>query len=268
VATEEGDVMNGRLTVVIASALAGTLLLGTMAGCTQEPAEVRRPHTTLFIGVDASGSFKNSGYYDNALSFLAHYIYGHLNEMGGLDKPQAMFVASVGGKDVREPKSFHPIHDFQNKDISQIEAELRKWFPPTDRVTDFNPFFQEVARITKERNLVLAPINIIVITDGVPDATTSGISAGSRVLYEKINLKPLEYLSRNVTLRLAYVSPKVGEQWRAHVPRERVRLWTVDGEIMKNWKEKMQPNLDLAEQDRFWKWLRDNVDFRVRSSKA
>lgn len=260
--------MNRRLTVNIASTLAGVLLLGMMAGCMQESGENRRPHNTLFIGVDASGSFKNSGYYDNALSFLAHYIYGHLNELGGLDKPQAMFVASVGGKDLREPKTFHPIHDFESKDISQIEAELRKWFPPTDRVTDFNPFFQEVARITKERNLVLAPINVVIITDGVPDATTSGVTAGSQALYEKINLKPLEYLSRNVTLRLAYVSPKVGEQWRRHVPRERVRLWTVDGEVMKNWKEKMQPNLDLAEQDRFWKWLRDNVDYRVRSSKV
>lgn len=267
-ATEKGDVMNRRPAVVVASALAGALLLGTMADCTQESAEIRRPHTTLFIGVDASGSFKNSGYYDNALSFLAHYIYGHLNALGGLDKPQAMFVASVGGKDLREPKSFHPIHDFENKDITQIEAELRKWFPPTDRVTDFNPFFQEVARITMERNLVLAPINVIVITDGVPDSMTSGVTAGSQVLYEKINLKPLEYLSRNVTLRLVYVSPKVGEQWRAHVPHERVRLWTVDAEVMKNWKEKIQPNLDLAEQDRFWKWLRDNVDFRVRSSKV
>jgi len=135
-------------------------------------------------------------------------------------------------------------------------------------VTDFNPFFQEVARITKERNLVLAPINVIVITDGIPDAMTSGTTAGSQALYEKINLKPLEYLSRNVTLRLAYVSPKVGEHWRRHVSRERVRLWTVDGEIMKNWKEKMQPNLDLAQQDRFWKWLQDNVDYRVRSSKV
>jgi hypothetical protein len=209
------------------------MLLGAIVSCTQESAKIQRPHSTLFIGVDASGSFKSSGYYDNALSFLAHYIYGHLNELGGLDKPQAMFVASVGGKDLREPKSFHPIHDFENKDIAQIEAELRKWFPPTDRVTDFNPFFQEVARITK-----------------------------------KINLKPLEYLSRNVTPRLAYVSPKVGEHWRRHVPRERVRLWTVDGEIMKNWKEKMQPNLDLAQQDRFWKWLQDNVDYRVRSSKV
>jgi hypothetical protein len=178
-----------------------------------------------------------------------------------------MFIASVGGKDLREPKSFHPIHDFENKDIPQIEAELRKWFPASDRVTDFNPFFAEVARITKERNLVLAPINVMIITDGVPDAATSGTTAGSLALYEKINLKPLEYLSRNVTLRLAYISPKVGDHWRKHVPRERVRLWTVDGEVMKTWREKLQPDRDLADQTRFWKWLQETVDYRVRSSK-
>ena len=242
-------------------------MLCLVLGCSQEAAQPYKPHNTLFIGVDASGSFKNSGYYDNALSFLAHYIYGHLHHLGGLEKPQALFVASVGGKNLQEPKSFHPIHDFENKDIPAIEAELRKWFPPGDRVTDFNPFFAEVARITKERNLVLSPINVIIITDGVPDATTNGAIAGTQGLYEKIDLKPLEYLSRNVTLRLAYISPKVGEQWRRHVPRERVRLWTVDGEVMKNWKEKLQPDRDLAQQDRFWKWLQDTVDYRVRSSK-
>ena len=250
----------------LAAVLAGILSV-TSTGCTQEPAQPHRPHNTLFIGVDASGSFKTSGYYDNALSFLAHYIYGHLHALGGLDKPHAMFIASVGGKDLREPKSFHPIHDFENKDIPQIEVELRKWFPPSDRVTDFNPFFTEVARIAKERNLVLAPINVMIITDGVPDATIKGAAAGSQALYEHIDLKPLEYLSRNVTLRLAYISPKVGDHWRKHVPRERVRLWTVDGEVMKTWREKFEPNRDLAEQTRFWKWLQDTVDYRVRSSK-
>jgi hypothetical protein len=264
-AAEKGGLMNRKpmrpLTAVVLS------MLCFAVGCSQEAAHPYKPHNTLFIGVDASGSFKNSGYYDNALSFLAHYIYGHLHHLGGLEKPQALFVASVGGKDLREPKSFHPIHDFENKDIPAIEGELRKWFPPGDRVTDFNPFFAEVARITKERNLVLAPINVVIITDGVPDATTNGATAGTQGLYEKIDLKPLEYLSRNVTLRLAYISPKVGEQWRRHVSRERVRLWTVDGEVMKTWKEKLQPDRDFAQQDQFWKWLQDTVDYRVRSSK-
>jgi hypothetical protein len=266
-ATEKGGLMSRTSSLLAATALAGIVSI-SLAGCTQEPAQTYKPHNTLFIGVDASGSFKHSGYYDNALLFLAHYIYGHLHALGGLDKPQAMFIASVGGKDLREPKSFHPIHDFESKDIAQIEAELHKWFPASDRVTDFNPFFAEVARITKERNLVLAPINVMIITDGVPDTATHAATAGSQALYEKIDLKPLEYLSRNVTLRLAYISPKVGDHWRRHVPRERVRLWTVDGEVMKNWQEKLEPNRDLAEQTRFWKWLQDTVDYRVRSSKT
>src|SRR5215210_5921848 len=235
--------------------LAGALLLGLLANCTGEPTEIRKPKSTLFIGVDASGSFRNSGLYDNALSFLAHYIYGHINKLGGLDKPQAMFVSSVGGKQLREPKSFHPIHEFEGKDVAQIENDLKQWFPPTDVVTDFNPFFHEVARITKERNLVLAPVNVIIITDGVPDSSVNGGRAGAQDLYQQIDLKPLEYLSRNVTLRLAYVSPKIGEQWRAHVPRHRVRLWTVDADVMKAWKGQMQPGNDLQEQSKFWRWL-------------
>src|SRR5512134_713137 len=260
--TEEGGIMKRGPTFAIACAL----LLGTLVSCTGEPVESRKPKSTLFIGVDASGSFRTSGHYENALSFLAHYIYGHINELGGLDKPQAMFVASVGGKNLREPKSFHPIHEFEGKEVSEIETELKQWFPPTDVVTDFNPFFHEVARITKERNLVLAPVNVIIITDGVPDSSITGVKAGAQELYQKIDLKPLEYLSRNVTLRLAYVSPKVGEQWRAHVPRHRVRLWTVDAEVMKGWKAQMQPGTDLQEQTKFWRWLRDNVDFRIRAN--
>jgi hypothetical protein len=64
------------------------------------------------------------------------------------------------------------------------------------------------------------------------------------------------------------VSPKVGEHWRTHVTRQRVRLWTVDAEVMKGWKNQMQAGVDVAKQDRFWKWVQDNVDFRVRANKA
>ncbi|OGW68296.1 MAG: hypothetical protein A3H49_04625 [Nitrospirae bacterium RIFCSPLOWO2_02_FULL_62_14] len=248
--------------------LAGVALAVALVGCSVQASEQRKARTTLFVGVDASGSFKHSGYYDNALTFLAHYIYGHLHELGGLEKPQALFVASVGGQNVNEPKTFHPIHDFDGKDVAQIEADLRKWFPPSDKVTDFNPFFQEVARITKERNLVLAPITLMVVTDGVPDAASSNTKAGTRELFERINLKPLEYLARNVTVRLTYVSPKVGEQWRAYVPRKRVRLWTVDAEVMKGWKNQVQAEVDLTKQDKLWKWVQDNVDFRVRANKV
>lgn len=253
-----------RPTIAAPMVVAGILLLAT-AGCTLQAGEQPKPHTTLFIGIDASGSFKVSGYYDNALKFLAHYLYGHLNGIGGLAKPQAIFVGSVGGKARGEPKSFHPIHDFEGKSVERIEADLRAWFASNDVFTDFNPFFQEVARITKERNLVLAPITVMVITDGLPDVP--GTKPGSQAAFEQIDLNPLEYLSRNLTVRLIYVDPKVAQHWRTNIPRQRVRLWTVDGDVMKGWKNQIQPDVPIEQQDRFWKWVRDNVDFRVRSNR-
>lgn len=244
------------------------LLLLMGAGCEFLPSDqhVRR---TLFIGVDASGSFKHSGYYDNALRFLSHYIYGHLNEVGGLGKPQALFVGSVGGKKHDEPKTFHPIHDFKGKTIDQIENDLRTWFTPDDTLTDFNSFFEEVARITKERNLILAPITMMVVSDGIPDFQKTSTGKGvKKDPYTQINLKPLEYLSRNITLRLVYVSPTVGKNWRTQVPRQRVQLWTVDAEIMERWPDYIKEGVDLARQDQFWEWLKDNVDFKVRAGRV
>jgi len=252
-------------TTHIFAVMVASALLVTVAGCDFQTSEQRKPRTTLFVGLDASGSFKNSGVYDNALTFLAHYIYGHLNELGGLDKPQALFVGSVGGKSRSEPKTFHPIHDFEGKSIEQIEADLRTWFTPNDAFTDFNPFFQEVARITKERNLILAPITVMVVTDGLPDVPD--LRAGSQAVFQQIDFNSLEYLSRNITVRLVYVNPKVAQQWRSQIPRQRVRLWTVDAEVMKGWTNQMQSGVNPRQQDRLWKWVQDNVDFRVRSTK-
>jgi hypothetical protein len=252
-------------TAHILAVMVASVLLVTVAGCEVETSEPHKPRTTLFVGVDASGSFKSSGVYDNALTFLAHYLYGHLNELGGLEKPHTLFVSSVGGKTRGEPKSFHPIHDFEGKSIEQIEKDLRTWFTATDVFTDFNPFFHEVARITKERNLVLSPITVMVVTDGLPDVPD--LKSGSQAVFKQIDFSVLEYLSRNVTVRLIYVDPKVAQQWRTLIPRQRVRLWAVDAEVMKGWNDQIQPGVATARQDRFWKWIQDNVDFRIRSVK-
>jgi hypothetical protein len=171
-------------------------------------------------------------------------------------------VTAIGGKDNREPKSFHPIHEFNNKDVRQIEADLKKWFPPTDTLTDFNVFFEQVARTAKERNLVLAPITVVVVSDGVPDVP--GMKFGTPASYAQIDLSPLDYLSKNVTVRLVYASPKVGDNWRKLVKRDRVRFWAVEYDVMKGWRAQMKPDADLAHQDRLWKWVKDNVDYRVR----
>jgi hypothetical protein len=243
------------------------VLVGLTVGCTYQPdagGESRKARQVLFVGVDVSGSFHQSGYYDNALGFLAYYLYGHLHELGGLTKPKELFVASVGGEAGDDPKAFHPIHELEGKDIPQIEAKLREWFKPTDKHTDFKAFFHQIARIVKERNLHLTPITLLVFSDGVPDLPGQRPGLGDAA-YRHINLTSLDYLSKNVTLRLMYASPKVGEQWRAHVVRDRVRLWTVEAEVMKAWKDRLQPGVEPARQEKVWKWVRDNVDFRVRS---
>lgn len=248
---------------IFRSLLGGIALAAALAACST-PVVERKPRQALFIGVDVSGSFQQSGYFDDAMTFLAHYIYGHLNELGGLTPPRELFVGSIGGENSAEPKAFHPVHDFIGKSIPEIEEQLRTWFVPMDSFTDFNPFFQQVARIAKERHLTLSPITVMIVSDGVPDAPIPAGQTGS--VYEKIDLTPLEYLSRNLTIRLAYASPKVGENWRKHVPRQRIRLWAVEGEVMKGWSKQMEPEVvDPAGQEKLWKWVRDNVDYRVRS---
>jgi hypothetical protein len=37
---------------------------------------------------------------------------------------------------------------------------------------------------------------------------------------------------------------------------------------MKGWTEQLQPGVAIDQQDRLWKWVRDNVDYRVRSTAA
>jgi hypothetical protein len=248
--------------MLIAAALAAATVAGAAGDAAAQTRE-RTPRQTLFIGLDTSGSFQRAGYED-ALAFLAHYIYGHLNGLGGLSRPRDLFVAGIGGNDADETKAFRPIHDFTDKSVEQIERDLRQWFPPTDTMTDFNAFFRRIAGIARERNLLLRPVSVVVVTDGVPDVSGPTAAPGSPEVYRQIDLAPLEYLARSVTVRVAYTSPPVSERWRTLVPRQRVRLWTVEHEVMKGWRTQLKPEAPPAEQERLWRWVRENVDFRVR----
>lgn len=230
------------------------LVIGALVG--EGEARDRRPRESLFIGLDTSGAFYRAGHED-ALAFLAHYIYGHLNGLGGLSTPVDIFVGAISGDEAEDAA-------LAGKTIAQIEQTLRERFPPTDTLTHFNVFFRRVARIAAERNLLLRPLTVVLITDGLPDVAAGSPALGAAGAYRQIDLGPLEYLAPRVTLRLAYASPPVAERWRALVPRERVRLATVSHEVMKRWRAQVRPNADPAEQDPLWQWVRENVDVRVR----
>jgi hypothetical protein len=260
------------------SAVAAIIALGILAGCApsgnsesadaksggvKQAGEARVARSTLIVGVDVSGSFQRDGRYDSSIDFIANYLYAHLHGLGGLKQPTAVFVGSIGGEKPFETKSFQPIHTFQNMSVAEIAAYLRKEYPARDGLTEFNPFFDRVATLVKRQNLVLSPINIVLLTDGLPDTPAArGDSLGP---YKKINLSKLEYLSKSVTLRLLYPSPTVAVRWERQIPRRRVRMWTVDNEVMQTWKRHYRPGATPKEQEALWKWIQDNVDFRVRS---
>ncbi len=243
-------------------------LAAVVVACAAEGPSQSQPRSTLIIGIDVSGSFRATGEYQDALAFAARYIHGHLNGYGGLEVPRALFVGSIGGQEEGTPQAFHPIHDFQGKSVEQIELDLEEWFPPNDRITDFNAFFSRAAELIQRQNLTLAPITIVVLSDGVPDLSRRPDGArpanDDPARFTVLDVSGLEYLARNVTIRVLYPQPPVAVAWERHLPRNRVRLWTVDHVVMRGWRAHWIPDQEPESQDAFWTWVRDNVDFRVR----
>jgi len=251
--------MRSRLAVTAA------VLAGWVA-C-KPPENAPPPRSTLVIGLDISGSFRRTPQFDESIEFAALYIYGHVNGVGGLRQSTAVFVGELGGERPGQAKVFHPIQDLTGKTPDQIAADLRAWFPQTDPITDFNAFFQRAAVHVRRNNLILAPLNIVLVSDGEPDYPGSGrLSPEQR--YARVDLSPLEYLSRNVTVRLLYADPPIAQLWERRVPRKRVRLWTQDAQVMHGWRRHMLGGVPIERQDSLWSWVDQIVDVRVRRERV
>jgi hypothetical protein len=250
----------GSQRLVMAAAM---LALSAIVACSPGADSTRVARSTLVIGIDVSGSFEGKGRYESSIDFAANYLYAHIHGLGGLKQPTAVFVGSVGGEKPGETKSFQPIDTFQHMSVAEIAAYLRKHYPSNDGLTDFNPFFERVATLVKRQNLVLSPLNIVMLTDGIPDTPSERNDSLSK--YKKINVSGLEYLSKNTTLRILYPRPTVAVHWEKNVPRRRVRMWTVDNEVMVTWRSHYHAGATQENQPELWKWISDNVDFRVRS---
>jgi hypothetical protein len=244
--------------------LVAALLLAP--GCTSSEAE--KPRLSLFIGVDVSGSFSNTPQFQDALRFLSYYMYGHLHGLGGLEEPRAVFVGSIGGDVPNEPKAFYPIQVFERKDVSEIEAKLKELFDTKGNyLTDFNAFFKRISETVQKQNLLLAPVTVVIVTDGVPEVAGKKGNKVVQAAYEKIDVSSLEYLARNVTIRVLYPSPTVAAAWERTVPRQRVRVWPVEAEVMQGWHEQLENRPNVKQEKRLWEWIQDIVDRRVRRQR-
>lgn len=222
-----------------------------------------RNKTVMFIGVDISGSFITKPICEDALQFASYYIYLHLNGYGNSDKISNLFVGSIGGFKINEPKSFYPIQTFEHKTIKEIYAKLKEIFPKNkvNNFTDYNAFFKQIADIIRSRKLIMRPIVIVLFTDGIPDMPQEN----NKQPFRKIKLTPLENLSRDLTIRVLYTSAPIGQKWQNLIPRQRVKIWTQDAEVMKQWKDPsiLLKDKPFSKQDRFFKWVKDNVDFKT-----
>ncbi|MFH1282647.1 MAG: hypothetical protein ABII27_03175 [bacterium] len=232
-----------------------------MNGCFSMDARLNKK--SLFIGIDVSGSFYNNASFESAIKFTAYYIYAHLNGLGDLREPRALFVGSIGGDSVDEPKSFHPIHDFQEKSVEQIEEDLRTWFPESNKLTDFNIFFQKIANLVKKQNLTLSPIEIVMISDGIPDIAEEGVKEIEDRI-KRIDIASMQYLARSITVRLLYPNPTIAGHWDKLINWKRVRIWTQDTEVMNGWQNQLEKDVPVEKQLKLFQWIKDNVDFPVR----
>ena len=225
------------------------------------------PRSTLVVGLDISGSFRHNAAFAGAVEFAAIYIYGHLNGLGGLQRNTAIFVGELGGERPGQAKVFHPIQDLEGLSPDQIAANLRAWFPQEDPITDFDAFFQRAATHVRRNNLALAPLNVVLFSDGEPDYPGAGRMSEDQK-YSRVDLSPLEYLARNVTVRLLYASPPIAQLWERRVPRKRVRLWTQDADVMRGWRRHVVEGAPMAKQDSLWSWVQNVVDVRVARERV
>ena len=222
----------------------------------------------MIVGIDISGSYLRGKYFKDSLDFLAHYLYAHLKGYGGLAVPHSLFVGSIGGATPDEAKTFYPMQIFQYKDLDGIKKEIHRLFATKKQNanTDYNAFFKQIADLVKNRRLVLRPISIVMLSDGIPDTKRTTDTD----IYRTIDFSPLENLARNVTIRLLYTNAVVGNNWRNNIPRQRVKVWTQDAEVMLNWKndDVLIKNTTFADQKKFFAWIKDLVDFNPRNKRV
>jgi hypothetical protein len=262
--TKEGR--GGSKRTFFLAALTGILFLS--AGCAK-PSEKPKPRLVMFVGVDISGSFLKAPHFDDSMEFLSHYLYAHLNGLGKAEVPSALFVGTLGGVKKGEPKSFLPIQVFEGKTPAEIKAKVLELVPKKeDPYSDFNSFINAASDTVRNRKMVLKPVSLVMISDGFVDMPGKG---KKHVLdFRAVDLSQLEKLSRNITVRLLYADTEAGKKWENEIRRRRVKVWTQDVVAMSAWREPqvLIPDVPLEKQEKFLKWLKDNVDFGVRMKRV
>jgi len=247
-----------------AHAVVGLLALGLLA-C-KPPADTPPPRSTLVVGLDISGSFRKSGQFDPAMRYASLYIYAHVNALGGLKQATDVFVGFFGWRARRTTQNV-PSHSGSERQVAGGNRGRPASLVPR-RGSDHR--FQRLLPADRRPHQAAKPGPGSVEHRDVFRRCPRFPGAGrlpAPQLYAKIDVSPIEYLSRNVTIRLLYAQPTVAQNWEKLVPRNRVKIWTQDEQVMAGWRRHEVAGVPLDRQDSLWSWTQQIVDFRVRRGK-
>jgi len=189
------------------------LALGVIACSPSEKATT--PRSTLVIGLDISGSFRRNPSFNGAIEFAALYIYGHLNGVGGLQPNTAIFVGELGGERPGQAKVFHPIQISRAKRPRRLRRTCARGSPrrPDHRLQRVLPA-RRLAREAQQPGPIAAQRRALLGRRA--DFPGAGrISLDDR--YKRVDMSALEFLSRNVTVRLLYADPPIAQLWERRV---------------------------------------------------
>jgi len=117
----------------------------------------------------------------------------------------------------------------------------------------------------KRQNLVLAPLNIVLVLRRRGPIPGAGRMSAPQ-LYAKIDVSRSN-ICRATSRSVAYAQPQVAPKLGKLVPRNRVKIWTQDQNVMVGWHAMRSRASAMERQDSLWSWTQQIVDFRVRRGK-
>ena len=120
-----------------------SVVLAAAAACGR-PVDAPPAPSTLVVGIDVSGSFRNSGEFEDAIDYAALYIYGRMN---GLEGFVDAWVAS--GQRESEGITCPDVHGGKRIDYCFVSSRLavrvrRAWIDERADGSDHQPIWTEI----------------------------------------------------------------------------------------------------------------------------
>ena len=213
--------------------------------------------STMPIGIDIPARFGTPSGCTTTRWISRRSTSWRISRGGGLPTPTASLWAPSAARARSGPLLFCPINDFQGLSSDQVAANNYPDLVPAHRRVDRLQRVLRPGGATGQGTWADPRAAECGGALGRPRDLPPGCTSRKRAPYQRIDLQPLEYLSRSVTVPLLYASPTVGDEWKRQVKRKRVRMWTEEAQVMTGWHAQFKSGLAIDQQTDFLKWVSD-----------